>query len=136
MGKSKMLNRDELLSMPKVRVEKVNLEVREGFVYVREMMAKEKDAFELTMMIEKKVKRNRTDLENDFTNARAKLAVYTICNDQGTLVFSPADAEFLGDTMPSTDMDIILDVARKLNRITLEDMEEWEKNSDPGQTKD
>jgi len=107
-----------------VRVEKVELPEWDGYIYVREMSAKARDAFEsATFTFDDKGR-----LDKNLSNYRAKFVVLTACDETGKLVFAPEDAEWLGERQAST-VQKIFDAAQKLNNVP--EAEELEKNS-PG----
>lgn len=105
------------------RTEKVELPEWDGFIYVREMSAKARDAFESsTFVLDKK-----GNVDKNMANYRARFVVLTACDEEGKLVFSPNDAEWLGEKQAAT-VQKIYDAAQKLNSLPTE--EELEKNSD------
>lgn len=107
----------------KPRVEKVELPEWDGFIFVREMSAKSRDAFEAgTFVFDKK-----GNLDKNMSNYRARFVVLTACDEEGNLVFSPKDAEWLGEKQATT-VSKIYDAAQKLNSVPTE--EALEKNSD------
>lgn len=108
-GKSQILAFDDL-----ERVQ-VNVERWGVSVFVRTMTGSERDRFEAEY---------RRDELKDF---RAKLAVFTVCDVCGELLFTPADIPALAAKSASA-LQQIFDVALKLNAITKGDVEELEKN--------
>jgi len=107
-----------------IRMEKVELPEWDGFIYVREMSAKARDAFEnSTFTFDSKGR-----LDKNLSNYRAKFVVLTACDETGKLVFTPEDAEWLGERQAAT-VQKIFDAAQKLNNVP--DAKELEKNS-PG----
>lgn len=129
MRESVLLNRDALLQRDELKIEKV--ELTRGHVFVREMTGKEKDIWEKSLMKQKPSgdKRNPVSYEMDLEGFRAKLAVVTVCNADGELLFKPQDAQNLNGMMSASNMDKIVIAAQKLNAITEEDKEEILKNS-------
>jgi hypothetical protein len=121
--------RDELA------IEKVQL--TRGHVFVREMTAKEKNTWERALM--KKVPQiggkrgNQPEWETTLEDYRAKLAACTICDAEGELLFTMRDVKDLGEKLSAANMEKIVDVANRLNAITLEDQEALVKNSEADQ---
>ncbi|MDX9804004.1 MAG: hypothetical protein RBS96_08345 [Dehalococcoidales bacterium] len=107
----------------KPRVEKVELPEWDGFIYVREMSAKARDAFESSTFVFDK----KGNLDKNMSNYRARFVVLTACDEDGNLVFSPSDAEWLGEKQAAT-VSKIYDAAQKLNSLPTEEV--LEKNSD------
>lgn len=107
----------------KPRVEKVELPEWDGFIYVREMTAKARDAFESSTFVFDK----KGNLDKNMSNYRARFVVLTACDEDGNLVFSLSDAEWLGDKQAAT-VSKIYDAAQKLNSLPTEEV--LEKNFD------
>lgn len=126
--KNVFLNRDALLQRDVLKIEKV--ELTRGFVYVREMTGKEKDVWETSLM-KRKPSGNKTargDFEIDLDGFRAKLAVVTVCDENGDLIFKAEDVKTLNAAMSAVNMDKIVSVAQRLNAISEDDKEEILKN--------
>lgn len=114
------LDRQTILSKtPQLARERVNVPAWGGDVYVRELTAWERDSLEVSW---EKTKRH---------NFRARLAVATVCDEQGEDLFGLKDIEALGKH-PSTALVAIADVAFRVNKFTKEEVEELEKNSESG----
>jgi len=130
MKESVLLNREMLLQRDELQIEKV--ELTKGYVYVREMTGKEKDTWEKSLMKQKPSgnKNRPIDYEVDIEGFRAKLAVVTVCDADGVLLFKPQDVQTLNSMMSASNLDKIITVAQRLNRISEEDKEEILKNSE------
>lgn len=130
---SNFLNKEDLLKKGSLVIKKVELST--GHVFVREMTGKEKEVWETSMV--KKIrtgdKRNPVEFETTLENYRAKLAVATLCDAEGNLLFKPTDVELLNSNIKATDLEKIVDKAQALNMITEEDKDLMLKNSDAGQ---
>ena len=114
------LTKDALLRATKLAVECVEIPELGGRVHVRELTAAERDTWEDACF------RERRDA-GGIPNLRAKLVVMCACDEQGALLFRPADAEALGRTS-AVVVERIFDVALRLNRMRAKDVEELEKN--------
>lgn len=123
-----LLSRESLLAKEKLKVEKVNLNETD-YVFVRQMTGRERDIFERSLYSMDRENKVTTRLE-DF---RAKLAVCTLCDDQGKLLLQPSDYTILSQNMSASRLEKIVNAAQKLNAITEEDKEALVKNSDAGQ---
>jgi len=128
----KALNRKDLLTKSAIKVVPVELENGEG-VYVRSMTAFEKDLFEQSLRKEVKNDKGETDFVLSLSNFRSKLAVNTICDEKGELLFSPGDYIELAKSMLASRLETIVNEAQKLNAITEEDKEKIVKNSVAGE---
>lgn len=130
MSESVLLDRVALLQQDTLQIEKVELPNR-GVLYVREMTGKEKDTWEQSLMKQVKTgdRKNPIQYETTLENFRAKLAVVTVCDEKGELLFRPTDVELLNKRMSASNLDRIIAVAQRLNRITEQDKEEILKNS-------
>jgi hypothetical protein len=92
-----------------------------GTVYVRAMSGRTKDAYEQWCLDCKNNHGGRVQ------NARGMLAALTVCDQDGVLVFTDADAESLGQKS-AAPLDRILDVAMRLNGMTQAEVDALEKN--------
>jgi len=125
-----LLNREALLQKDDLKLEKV--ELTRGYVFVREMTGHEKDVWEQSMLKQKPSgDRNKAvEYETTLEDFRAKLAVVTVCDADGNLIFKPEDARSLNKVMSASNMERIITVAQKLNAITEKDKDEMLKNSE------
>ena len=125
-GKAIFLTKESLLTKRKLKIEEVDLGDNE-FVYVKQMTAKEKDTMEQSLVKITK-KGRKTDYEANLTNFKAKLAVCTLCDDEGNKILAFNDFNLLSESISAEMMEKIIDVAQKLNGITEEDKEDLVKN--------
>ena len=123
-----LLNRESLLKRDELKIQKVNLTENE-FVYVRQMTGRERDNFERSLMREFKNAKGQTDYEKNLGDFRAKLAVNTLCDEDGEMLLKPDDYETLSKNMSAFKLEKIVNESQKLNSITEEDKEELVKNS-------
>lgn len=124
------LTRDILLQKDDLQIEKV--ELTRGFVFVREMTGREKDIWEASLMKEKPSgnKQQGVQYETSLEDFRAKLAVVTVCDEEGNLLFKPTDARALSTSMSASNIEKIVSVAQRLNAVTQGDKDEMLKNSE------
>jgi len=128
----KLLGRDKLLKKEELEIIEVDLGKGEG-VYVRQMTGKERNQFELTIMRQIKDEKGQfVGIESTLDDFRAKLAVCTVCDKQGGLVFRADDFVQLSDSMSAARLTMIADAAQKLNGLSEEDKEDLIKNLDAG----
>lgn len=95
-----------------------------GSVWVRTMTAGERDAWELSGMKGDTFRRE---------NIRARLAVVTVTDEQGALLFGETDIDALGKKSAAA-LDRVMGVAMKLNGLSKDDVEDLVGNSEPGQS--
>jgi hypothetical protein len=128
-----VLTREALLQKDELKIEKV--ELTRGYVYVREMTGKEKDIWEQSLMKQKPSgnKNKMVEYEVSLEDFRAKLAIVTVCDEKGNMLFKPQDVKLLNESMSASNLDKIATAAQKLNRITEQDKEEILKNSEADQ---
>lgn len=108
-------------------------------VYVREMTGAEKNGWELACM--KKVPgigKQQPTMEMNLEDYRTKLLVFTVCDVNGTRLFDdkfliPRNLKDLGSKFKASDLETIVDVANRLNKITEEDQEALLKNLETDQ---
>lgn len=135
LTKEMLLEQKDVLAMETVELKDGKGVVR-GHVFVREMTAKEKNTWELSLT--KRLPRigNRPqETEMNLEDYRAKLAICTICDEQGMRQFDmkPNIIAALSEKLSASNMERIADVASTLNKITKEDQEELTKNSEADQ---
>lgn len=99
-----------------------------GEVIVKTMIATEVDAYEASM-IKGKGKNTRFDLEN----AKSKLCVRVLVDEHGNRLFGDNEAYALG-RKSSKVIDRIYEVAKDLNGISDEDLEDLVGNSEAAQS--
>jgi hypothetical protein len=121
---SMLLSRETILSADDITVERCEVPEWGGHVFVKTMTARAKERWEQDRMEEREKKTNSMSV------VRASLAAATVCDEQGTLLFTPADIDAL-NAKSVKPLDRIFAAATKLNRINDGDLEELVKNSEP-----
>jgi hypothetical protein len=125
------LNREVLLSKEVLKIEKVDLDGGD-FVFVTQMTGRERDNFEQSLIKKLRDKKGTvTGFEQVTEDFRAKLAVCTVCDEQGVLIFQPNDWSTLSQNISAARLEKIVNAAQKLNAISEEDKENLVKNSEP-----
>jgi hypothetical protein len=127
---SMLLTREALLQRNSLIIEKV--ELFKGHVFVREMTGHEKDVWEQSLLKQKPNddKTKQIEYETSLEDFRAKLAVVTVCDAEGNLLFQPEDAKTLNSVIKAKDIEKIVEVAQKLNAVTEKDKDNILKNSE------
>ena len=130
LTKEMLLEQKDVLAMETVELQDNKGTVR-GHVFVREMTAKEKNTWEmsLTKMLPKIGNKQQETVMN-LEDYRVKLAICTLCDEQGVRLFDmkPNIIATLSEKLSASNMERIADVASTLNKITKEDQEELTKN--------
>lgn len=126
------LTREKILAeaRQKRRMEEVDVPEWGGSVFVKELSAAERDAFEASMV---KLDRKGKVQGHNLANVRARLAVFALCDEDGKRLFGDDEAGILGE-MSAAALQRVFEVAQRLSGISNEDMEELEKNSVSGPT--
>lgn len=126
-----LLNREALLKKETLKIEKVVL--GDDFVYVRQMTGRERDRFEASILRDVKDTEGKTiDVMQNMEDFRAKLAVNTLCDEQGNLLLEPQDYGILSQHMSAAKLCRIVEAAQELNKISEKDKEALVKNSKKG----
>jgi hypothetical protein len=129
LGKEQLLKGDEL--------KKEKLEFNDGnYVYVREMTAHEKNTWEHSLYKTVKGPKGQQDMQMDLSDYNSKLAVCTLCGEDGKLLFSFNEYKKLGDSMSAAKMDKIVEVSQRINGITDEEKENLLNSSEADQNED
>ena len=130
-----MLGRDELLVKEELTIERVDLD-KGDFCFVRQMTGRERDRFDQSLMEAKTDKTGKTTYERNLADFRAKLAVNTLCDEDGKNLLTPQDIGTLSQNMSAARLEKIMNRAQELNKITEEDKENLVKNSEGDQAED
>ena len=115
-----MLTRDSILQADDLRRELVKVPEWGGEVYVRVMTGTERDRLEQTTFANRKP-------GDTVQNIRAAYAAYSVCDESGTLIFTPADIVARGQKCAAA-LDRVFEVSQRLNRISAKDVEELKGN--------
>ena len=102
-----------------------------GIVRVKSMTGAEKDAFEASLTIIRQ-NGNKMVQKPNLVNARAKLLSHCLVDEDGNLLFSDEDVIELGQKSVA-EMDKVVDVAKRLNKMTTEDLKELGEGLKNGQ---
>jgi len=135
LTKEMLLEEKDALAIEKVQLQDSKGVVR-GHVFVREMTAKEKNTWELSLTKRlPKIGNKQQETEMNLEDYRAKLAICTICDEQGIRQFDmkPNIIATLSEKLSASNMERIADAASTLNKITKEDQDELVKNSEADQ---
>ena len=124
-----MLTREKLLKKEELKKEKVDLG-NGDFVFVRQMTGRERDQFEQSLIEEVMGEKGEAEIKRSMEDFRAKLAVYTICDEEGKNILGPEDIPILSQHMSAARLELIVNKAQELNRISEEDKENLVKNSE------
>lgn len=115
-----VLTKEQILKADDMKMETVQIPEWGGPVNVKMMTAQERDAFDLNVAyIEDEKERAQ--------NFRSRLAVATVCDEKGKLLFKAEEAEQLGKKSAKA-VARIFEVSKKLNAIGDAEIEEIEKN--------
>lgn len=117
-----VLGRDAILAQRNTPRVVETVEAFGGTVRVQALTAKEKDAFDASLIVGSG-KRQKVETKN----IRARLAARSIVDESGALVFTDDDADKLGD-LSGADMQRIYDKAQELSGISDDDVEELAGN--------
>lgn len=126
---STQFTREQLLRKEKLETRRVDLG-EEGHVFVRQMTGRERDRFEQSLMCSEQMPDGTTKLVQRLEDFRAKLAVNTVCDEQGNNLFEPEDYEMLSRNMSAARLELIINAAQEMNRISQKDRENLVKNSE------
>jgi Fe2+ transport system protein B len=127
-----ILNRENLLKKEKLEIEQVDLG-NDEHVFVRQMTGRERDRFEQSLL--KEIKDNKGDVvsyDRSLEDFRAKLAVVTLCDEEGKSLLRPEDYTILSQNMSAKRLEAIVNVAQRLNKISDDDKKALVKNSEAG----
>jgi hypothetical protein len=98
-------------------------------VYIRQISARERDAYEQSLAPGGKDEDGNAIL--DLENIRARLVVLTLVDKEGNRIFAPSDAAALGDKS-ATALDRLYDLARVLNGLEPAETTKGNSEASPG----
>lgn len=124
------LDADHILKADDRRYEDVDVPEWGGTVRVRSLGAKERDAFEVSILTGKG--KNR---DVNLKNLRAKLVILSACDESGKPIFTVDQLEALGEKSAAA-MERVFSTAQRLSRLREEDITELTKNSETDQNGD
>jgi len=122
-----LLSRDAILAADDIPQETVDVPEWGGQVLVRGLTGTQRDAFEGEM-----AERNGKKLSMNIRNIRARLVSRTLIDEDGDLLFGPADVDALGEKSAAA-LDRVFDVALRLSGMSPDDVEEMAANFPEGQ---
>jgi len=118
-----MLNFQEIMECKDTKVEKVFVEEWNGEVGIKIMSGVERDDFESAILRNTDNKGNMKDSKN----LRASLLVKTICDENGSLIFTSKQMEFL-NAKSSKVLNDLFDKAMEINGLSKNTNDEIKKN--------
>jgi len=118
----KKLTRAAILKSCSLREEVLNIPEWGGNVTVQELTGAERDAWEASILNDD----GQRD-DDSMTNARAKLCVRCLVDDEGALLFSQDDVNQVG-ALSGTALNRVFEVACRLSGLTSADMDELAGN--------
>lgn len=127
----KYLGKKEILSAADARYEDVDVPEWGGTVRVKAMSGRKKDAFEASVTTVRRNGNKVLQLPN-LENVRAKLLARCLVDEDGALIFGEDDIAELG-SKSSAALDRVVDVAKRLNRMTNGDIQELSEKLKNGQ---
>ncbi len=125
------LSKEQILKKEDLPRKAVKVPEWGGEVLIRALTAKERDSYEQSM-IETHGTGKNMEIRPNLSNAKAKLVSRSAIDDEGNRLFtSEKDVIDLGGKSASA-MNKLYTVACELSGISSQDIEDLEKNSEPG----
>jgi hypothetical protein len=123
-----LLTRDQILAAPEAASVFEDVPVPEwgGVARVKALSGAERDRYEASLATQRGKK-----MQMDMTNARARLVAIAVIDEAGQPLFSPRDAEALGEKSAAA-LDRVFDAAMRLAGMKATDLEELTGNFTPG----
>ena len=112
------MDREAILASDDLPTEVLDVPEWGGKIRVRSLTGQERDLYEQSI-----TKRRGMNVEMNLLNARAKLVVLTVVDDQGQRIFSDDDVHEVGKKSAQALNRIFL-VAQRLSGLTDEDVDE------------
>jgi len=118
-----MLNRDDILGADDMVKEEQLCPEWGGSVFVRTLTGTERDVFE------ESVNRKRKGEHVDIRGLKVSLLIKVLCDSNGVLLFTPADAPALNKKSAAV-LDRLFQAAQRVNGMSKENVEELAGNSE------
>lgn len=128
-----LLTREDLLKKDELQVDRVDFPDGDH-VFVRQMAGRERDRFEQSLISMSTGEDGQTSYEQNSEDFRAKLAVHTVCDEEGNLLLKPEDYPVMSQAKSADKLERIVNKAQKLNNISQRDRENLTKNSESAQS--
>ena len=127
MTDRKMLGKDDILGKVNLKTEDVDVPEWGGSVRVRELSAEERDSYENELLVVRQEGRKTTVTPN-LRNAKAKIVVRAVIDEEGNRLFEDKDVDRLGK-LSAQAIDRVAEVVSRLSGLTPKDVEELTGNS-------
>ncbi len=111
-----MLDRKAILEANDITSEKLSIPEWGGDVYIRVMTGQSRDAWEEAL----------SNSDSLFDNVRSRMAVASVCDEEGNLLFTSDDVVALGKKS-GVALDKVFETARRINKLSAEDIDALEK---------
>lgn len=118
-----VLTRDQILAATDLKRELVSVPEWGGEVLVKALTGRERDAFEASIVGERKGKSVRMNMDN----VRARFVAACVVDDRGQPLFYPSDVDLLGEKSAAA-LQRVYDVGARLSGLSDEDLEELAGN--------
>lgn len=120
-----LLTREQMLHAHDIRTKTVDVPEWGGQVRVRRLTGEERDRYETSLIQEKK----NGQVTRNLRNARARLVVLGVVDEEGKRIFSDADADALAQRSASA-IERLFDAIRELSGMSDQAVEELAENFD------
>jgi hypothetical protein len=117
------ISREQILAVRDLTIEEVEVDAWGGTIGVRVMTGAERDRFE-GMILDAQERGQRTE------NFRARLLSLCLCDQQGGRLFDTLEIDRLGEKS-CVALDQLFDVARRLNKLSPDEVDKLQGNSVP-----
>ena len=121
------LTKESIFAADDITTRRVEVPEWNGHVFVRAMTGTARDAWE-----DEAYQDDGDKVIVLRQNARARLLAGTLCDEQGNLLFGPADIDALG-AKSIIPLDRLFEIAMGMNALRQGDVDDLEKNSDGAQ---
>jgi hypothetical protein len=111
-----MLTKEQILAADDITRESLDVPEWGGTIQIRVMSGTQRDKFEQAFSADR------------YNNTRARMAVYSVCDEAGKHLFDESDIPALG-AKSSAILDRIFPVAMRVNKMGTDEIQELEKNS-------
>ena len=120
----KFLSARDVLDLPSLVIEELDVPEWGGVVRVKMLTAKERDDFEASMVVMKKGQPTPNT-----ANARARLVQLAVVDEEGKQLFTKHDIQTLGN-LPAAGLQRVFNKINEMSAISEDDLKELEEDFD------
>lgn len=130
---SNALTRDAIIGIKDLKTERVEVPEWGGYVFVKTLTGRERDAFEAETM---KTKKGQKPGEGNYENFRARFVALTMVDENGAQIFTTRQEIAVLGTKSVAALQRVFNKAQELNGMSEEDVDDMTEDFDEAPEED